>query len=903
MPPPLPTFLALLLFGCDSRLHSAVERSSPLSPSPGLRMLDERTNCENRCRSRGFAFGLGPPLRRRERRQRPSFIRTITSYYNYYFSMSATLPRTPPPRASVPISSSSPCCCRLRGGSKDEVDRFARCSFNDDVHPAFRESHEQRREQVLKELGVDKDEGAEGGSDSDEPKTVSFNTTLFGKLRAATNNEVDLLLNSGSKTIAGETLVDRPFPPRGAYWDEIIGREEGLQWKELERAKNATRQQQQDQTEYTYRLSDDGSEDFKVHHLQKGVMDAQRDLQTLRINGENEFVNMHGSKFGAPPRFHPAIPPPPQGHPSPNGRNRVRDMAKWDMVVTFAGGNRNNRTDPVDGLATDANLQSFSTIAYDGRGGILVADTECRRIRRVDTVNGEVTTIAGRRLPFPLWHGMNIKQFQDGRGTNAIFGEYFCITADLWDGSAIVSDTHNQRIRRVQPDGEVTTIAGRGAVGKRDGTPTRATFNHPAGVGWDPTTGNIFVADSTNNVLRKIIRLPGPSKGGFAAQEVVTVAGSATAKRKVERKRLEQFPFRLKRALGEPDGKGSAALFWLPSPLAVDGHGNVYMGELQRYSIRKITPSGETTTVVCQESFTGPMFDTAPVHHKRLISSQYRGRNFGITTDAASNVYWTDKFASVIRKITPMGSISLHVGIRNERGCVDGLPLAAVLNCPSALAFAPSQKEEEPPQLYIADNWEFKLKRIEKRPYSDPGFIRHIRDRRPEWLKWDEDEIPFDPDKLSADRFATYMRMHKTQLEVKESMESRERQLARGVDLNENVLREPGILSFEQIARKGLKYYLDHADDEIKAARAAGKKPPKYGYTPPMKASNWEPRVIYDTSEESESSMPSDDFGGDNGGKEDEKGAGAIKQPRIRKKNRQGRGDRLQGHDDEQDLF
>ncbi|MDP5958062.1 MAG: hypothetical protein QGF82_04865, partial [Candidatus Marinimicrobia bacterium] len=112
----------------------------------------------------------------------------------------------------------------------------------------------------------------------------------------------------------------------------------------------------------------------------------------------------------------------------------------------------------------------------------------------------------------------------------------------------------------------VTTLAGSGSQGSADGTGTASSFNYPSGVAVDGS-GNVYVGDWSNHLIRKIT----------SAGVVTTLAGSGSQ--------------------GSADGTGTAASFYHPSGVAVDGSGNVYVGDTYNHLVRKITSAGVVTTL------------------------------------------------------------------------------------------------------------------------------------------------------------------------------------------------------------------------------------------------------------------------------------------------------------------
>src|SRR5207248_3355536 len=135
-------------------------------------------------------------------------------------------------------------------------------------------------------------------------------------------------------------------------------------------------------------------------------------------------------------------------------------------------------------------------------------------------------------------------------------------------GNVYVADAGNNTIRKVTPEGVVTTLAGLGGLyGSENGTGSAARFGGPASVAVD-TSGNVYVAEQGNHTIRKVT----------PAGVVTTLAGEAGI-------------------YGSDDGTGSSARFATPSGVAVDNAGNVYVAEESNYTIRKVTPVGTNWVV------------------------------------------------------------------------------------------------------------------------------------------------------------------------------------------------------------------------------------------------------------------------------------------------------------------
>jgi sugar lactone lactonase YvrE len=231
------------------------------------------------------------------------------------------------------------------------------------------------------------------------------------------------------------------------------------------------------------------------------------------------------------------------------------------MVSTFAG--KKNDQGWTDGVGTNARFRNPVGVAVDGSNNVFVADTGNNMIRMI-TSSGVVSTIAGNFT----------SSFADGFGTNAYFNGPRALAVDIY-GTIYVGDSGNNRIRKIV-GGVVTTMAGSATAGNLDGNGASASFNFPIGVAVD-TSGNVYVADSLNHVIRKINSIG----------SVTTLAGSGVA----------TFA----------DGTGNAASFNYPYGAAVDSSGNVFVSDNFNNRIRKVSSSGVVTTIA--GSWGGPFSD------------------------------------------------------------------------------------------------------------------------------------------------------------------------------------------------------------------------------------------------------------------------------------------------------
>ena len=270
----------------------------------------------------------------------------------------------------------------------------------------------------------------------------------------------------------------------------------------------------------------------------------------------NVFVGMAGSSgstngTGSAARFNlpsgAAVDSAGNVYVADTGNSTIRKVTPAGVVTTMAG--KAGKTGSANGKGSAARFFFPNGAAVDTAGNVYVADTDNNTIRKV-TPTGAVTTLAGLAGSSGL---------VNATGSGARFFNPFGVAVDK-AGNVYVADTRNNAIRRVTPTGVVTTLAG-GTFGSNDGIGTGAQFNFPAGVAVDNAT-NVYVADYGNNIIRKIT----------PAGVVTTLAG-------------------LTGVSGTNNGTGSDVRFNLPSGVAVDSTGNVYVADTSNHTIRKGFPT------------------------------------------------------------------------------------------------------------------------------------------------------------------------------------------------------------------------------------------------------------------------------------------------------------------------
>ena len=325
---------------------------------------------------------------------------------------------------------------------------------------------------------------------------------------------------------------------------------------------------------------------------------------------------------------------------------------------------------------------------------------------------GLVTTLAGSGQA----------GFADGSGSVAQFNAPTGVAVDS-SGTLYVADESNHRIRKITTEGAVTTLAGDGYWGSTDGSGPTARFKYPSALALD-NSGNIYVADSINNRIRKITSsgvvttLAGNGEGGLGDSSsgstnvkfwqpngvavdsggnvyvgdsynnrlrcisrygyVMTLAGSGASG--------QYSPIKF------ADGNGSVAKFWSPQGVAVDSSDNVYIADKSNHRIRKYK-SGVVSTLAGSGE---PGFTDGTG-----AAAQF-GRPEGVAVDAAGNVYVAEYCR--IRKVTPSGVVTTLAG--GDVGFRDGLGTNALFDQPAGVAV------DSLGNLYVADTNNNRIRKI-----------------------------------------------------------------------------------------------------------------------------------------------------------------------------------------------
>jgi trimeric autotransporter adhesin len=323
------------------------------------------------------------------------------------------------------------------------------------------------------------------------------------------------------------------------------------------------------------------------------------------------------------------------------------------IITTIAGGGTSGLGD--GGAATAAQLAHPIGIVVDAGRNLYIGDRDNNLIRKV-TVSGVISIIAGTGTPGYSGDG--------GAATAAQIFHPYGVKVDN-SGNIYFADAGNFCVRKINVAGIITTIAGIAGSGGYNGDDIGATTAQLNGVGdiAIDNRGNIFIADGTNNRIRKV-----------SSSGIITTCGGT--------------------GMNSNSGDGglaTAAGIYEPYSISLDAIGNLYIAEDHGHSIRKINTSGIITTVA-GTGLPGYSGDNGPATAAQL------DRPVGVIAGARDYIYIADSHNNRIRKIATDGIISTVAGTGTAGYSGDGFsPTTAELNTPAGVAV------DSYSNLYIAD--------------------------------------------------------------------------------------------------------------------------------------------------------------------------------------------------------
>ena len=333
-----------------------------------------------------------------------------------------------------------------------------------------------------------------------------------------------------------------------------------------------------------------------------------------------------------------------------------------DIIITVAG-NGDFGFSGDGGPATQAKLSAAAGVAVDAGGNIYIADTGNHRIRRV-APDGIITTFAGSN-----YYGF---AGDGGPATKAVLYSPSDVTVDSV-GNVYIADTENHRIRRVAPDGIISTFAGRWNEFSGDGGPaTEAGLDTPSGIAVD-RSGNVFIADTGNNRIRRI------TPDGI----ITTLSGGE------------------RQGLSGDGGPATEAALNGPEGVTVDAVGNVYIADKDNHRIRRVGTDGIITTFAGTGTKRGFSGDGGPATDAHLASPA------GVAMDADGNLYIADAGNLRIRRVAPDGIITTVVGSGNWRIFGEGGPASQ-----AGMLYPGDVAVDAGGSIYIADTNFWRIRRV-----------------------------------------------------------------------------------------------------------------------------------------------------------------------------------------------
>lgn len=342
--------------------------------------------------------------------------------------------------------------------------------------------------------------------------------------------------------------------------------------------------------------------------------------------------------------------------------HRVRKVSPAGIISTIAGtGVASYNGDGI--AATTAALQYPMDLLMDGSGNLIIADANDRRIRKINT-SGMISTMAG--------NGVAGYSGDGGAATSAALSFPTGIAMD-GSGNLYIADTNNNRIRKVNTSGIITTCAGTGVAGYNGSgiAATSASLYNPWGVAAD-SVGQLYIPDRYNHLVRKV----------DTTGKIFDVAGNGSAN------------------YGGDGGLATGASLYNPYGVTTDGSGNIYIADFNNYRIRKVDTTGKISTVAGNGIY-GFSGDGG------LATSASIGNVYRIAVDAAGNLYLADYAMNRVRKVDASGHISTVAGSGCSGFSGDGGPAtSACLSGPFALAL------DGAGNIYFSDFRNYRIRKV-----------------------------------------------------------------------------------------------------------------------------------------------------------------------------------------------
>ena len=469
---------------------------------------------------------------------------------------------------------------------------------------------------------------------------------------------------------------------------------------------------------FTTVAADNGAQ-FRANLSCSGQSPATSSVVTLTVALPSALTLRYlGEKTRDPARVTPtAVVREPSGSYAFVNGNMIKRLSADQSSITFLTGA--NSLGAVDGGPTVASFNTPKGLTIDAAGNLYVADTDNYTIRRV-TPDGTVSTIAGL---------VNVGGADNGTGSAARF--YIPNSLAMGpDGNLYVADSGNNKIRRVTPAGVVTDVAGTTVAGLTNGAASIAQFSAPFGVAV-ASSGDVFVADTGNSVIRRISTtgivttfagsgsnatanprngigtgadIPRPN-GLALGGNTLYVYDSAGLIRAIDLTTAAVTTF-----AGTPNPAGPTYVDGLPGHATLDntqqngitptGDGGLMIGD--RRALRIADATGRVRSIATNTfNYSGGTSDATTGVLAQLPFLLPVNRNNALFVDPTGGVVVADNSAQSIRRIDPMGNVTLLAGLPGSpAGVVDGVRNEAVFaNVGDSITVAPDGT------IYTSDNY------------------------------------------------------------------------------------------------------------------------------------------------------------------------------------------------------
>jgi sugar lactone lactonase YvrE len=342
------------------------------------------------------------------------------------------------------------------------------------------------------------------------------------------------------------------------------------------------------------------------------------------------------------------------------------------VIIQTVAGNGTSAFSGDNGAAATASLSDPFGVAVDAIGNLYIADTSNHRIRKVDT-SGIIATVAG--------NGIEGHSGDGGPATSASLNTPIGVAVDT-ARNLYIADAFNNRIRKVNAAGVITTVAGNGDAGFSGdhAAATNASLSAPFGVAVDKA-GNLYIADTSNHRVRKV----------DTSGTITTVAGNGT----------ESF--------SGDGGAATRASLNFPTGVTMDRAGDLFITDQSNHRIRKVNAAGVITTVAGNgdAGFSG---DHAAATNASLDLP------IGTAVDSTGNLYIADTSNHRIRRVSTDGMVTTVAGNGIGGFSGDGSTASrATLNSPSGVAV------DVAGNLYIADSSNNRIRKLNNIPSAPRG--------------------------------------------------------------------------------------------------------------------------------------------------------------------------------------